>query len=202
MKRYKIILTSLLIVTPFLVKCQNPDAWEARHNRKQPPEKVMNAIGVKEGMQVAEVGAGRGRYVVHMAKRVGPDGQVFANDIDKGALDYIEQRCERDNIPNVTTILGEVTDPQLPEGKLDLVYIVNTYHHLDDKIGLMKNIRPALKPNGIFVIIENEPEKSGWTSHTTPLKVVIQEAEEAGFDLIRIESFLEEDNIYLFHSKK
>jgi hypothetical protein len=71
-------------------------------------------------------------------------------------------------------------------------------NHLEDKIGLMKNIIPALKSEGTFVIIENEPEKSGWPSHTTPEKVVIEEATESGFELVRIESFLEEDNIYIF----
>ncbi len=158
----------------------------------------MDAMGVKPGMVVGEVGAGRGRYVVHLSKRVGPSGTVYANDIDREALEYLEYRCKRDAISNVVTVLGDMTDPKLPAGKLDLVYIINTYHHLDDKIGLMKNIRPALKPDGTFVIIENEPEKSGWPSHTTPEKVVIEEATESGFELVRIESFLEEDNIYIF----
>jgi len=201
MKLQKIILAILLFSLPFFGSCQNPDAWEARHNRLQPPREVMDAIGVEEGMVVAEVGAGRGRYVVHMAERVGKSGKVYANDIDEDALKYLNHRCERDDISNVITILGNVTDPNLPDGAFDLVYIVNTYHHLDDKIGLMRNILPALKPDGIFVIIENEPEKSGWPSHTTPGKVVIKEAEESGFELIRIESFLEEDNIYLFRGR-
>lgn len=65
----------------------------------------------------------------------------------------------------------------------------------------MKSIRPALKPDGIFVIIENEPTKSGRASHTTPKDIVIEEAEEAGFKLVRIEDFLEEDNIYIFKVK-
>ena len=198
MKPKKFILIGLFLSVTFLVKCQNPDAWEERHNRKQPPDKVMDAIGVKSGMVVGEVGAGRGRYVVHMAKRVGPEGKVYANDIDRDALNYLRQRCQRDGIGNVITVPGEVSDPKLPEGRLDLIYIISTYHHLDDKIGLMRNIRSSLKPGGTFVIIENEPEKSGWPSHTTPEKVVIAEATESGFELVRIESFLEEDNIYIF----
>lgn len=65
----------------------------------------------------------------------------------------------------------------------------------------MKNIRPVLKPDGIFIIIENEPTKSGWESHTTPKDVVIREAGEAGFELVRIEDFFQEDNIYIFKVK-
>ena len=202
MKSQRIILNILLLTTPLIVRCQNPDAWEARHNRMQPPDKVMDAIGVKSGMMVAEVGAGQGRYVVHMAERVGPAGKVYANDIDKEALDYLQHRCKRDNITNVAVVLGDVTNTKLPPEKFDLVYIINTYHHLDDKIGLMNSIIPVLKTGGTFVIIENEPEKSGWASHTTPMKVIIHEADEAGFELIRIESFLKEDNIYLFRVKQ
>ncbi|MBA7551276.1 2-methoxy-6-polyprenyl-1,4-benzoquinol methylase, mitochondrial [subsurface metagenome] len=185
----------------FTLSCQNPDAWEERHNRKQPPDKVMDAIGVKPGKIVGEVGAGRGRYVVHMARRVGPEGKVYANDINKNKLKYLRSRCKRENILNIETVLGEVDDPKLPEGQLDVIYVINTYHHLDRKIDIMKNIKPALKPDGIFVIIENEPNKSGWESHATPKDVVIREAGEAGFELVRIEDFLEEDNIYIFKVK-
>lgn len=84
---------------------------------------------------------------------------------------------------------------------IKLVQKLLSIHHLDREIDIMKNIRPALKPDGIFVIIENEPTKSGRASHTTPKDIVIEEAEEAGFKLVRIEDFLEEDNIYIFKVK-
>jgi len=84
---------------------------------------------------------------------------------------------------------------------IKLVQKLLSIHHLDREIDIMKSIRPALKPDGIFVIIENEPTKSGRASHTTPKDIVIEEAEEAGFKLVRIEDFLEEDNIYIFKVK-
>ena len=103
MKRIRILhflLITLILQFSANCSCQNPDAWEKRQNDRQPPEKVMDAIGVKPGMIIGEVGAGRGRYVVHMARRTGPEGKVYANDIDKVALDYLDHRCKRDNIPN------------------------------------------------------------------------------------------------------
>ena len=84
---------------------------------------------------------------------------------------------------------------------IKLVQKLLSIHHLDRKIDIMKNIRPVLKPDGIFIIIENEPTKSGWESHTTPKDVVIREAGEAGFELVRIEDFFQEDNIYIFKVK-
>lgn len=176
-----------------------PDSWEERHNAYQPPEEVMDAIGVVPGMVIAEVGAGRGRYVVHMARRTGPTGKVYANDIDEDALDYLKYRCERDSIGNVETILGEVTDPLLSPGTMDLVYMINTYHHLDKPVELMRNIAPSLKPDGLFVIIEHDPQKyPGAGSHSTPQDVLLDQAEKAGFELVRIETFLERDNINIF----
>ncbi len=118
----------------------DPDAWETRANQHQPPEKVMDAIGVEAGMIVAEVGAGRGRYVVQMAARVGDTGRVYANDIDEEKLEYLRERCRRDGITNVETILGEVEDPLLPGNTLDLVYLINTYHDLDKPVELIQSI--------------------------------------------------------------
>lgn len=182
---------------------ENPDAWEARHNAYQPPERVMDAIGVKPGMVIAEVGAGRGRYVVHISRRVGETGKVYANDIDGDKLEYVEFRCRRDSIFNVATILGEVTDPHLPEGELDVVYMINTYHHLDKPVELMKNIIPALNPGGVLVIIEHDPVKCPDAgSHSTPQEVLFENASRAGFNLIRIETFLARDNINIFRPKE
>ena len=196
------------LISFFLVLCstncsgQDPDAWEKRQNDRQPPEKVMDAIGVKPGMIIGEVGAGLGRYVVHMAARTGPEGKIYAEDIAKKDLEYLDLRCERDNIPNVETILGTETDPKFPENSLDLVYIINSYHHIDKVIPLMRNIIPALKDGGRFVIIENEPEKSGWDSHGTPRERLLKEVEEAGFSLVETIDILELDLIYIFEIKE
>ena len=197
------ILAALGITS--LLACQelrSSDAWEERHNKAQPPDKVMDAIGVEPGWIVAEIGAGRGRYVVHMAKRVGPEGKILANDIDKGSLDYLEQRRERDEIPNVAAILGELADPKLPEGACDMIYVINSYHHFDEPVELMRNALPALKPDGIMVIVEHDREKiPDAEDHSTSQEVLLAQMDEAGYDLIRIETFLEYDNINIFKAK-
>ncbi len=182
---------------------EGPDDWEARHNAYQPPEGILNALGIEEGMVVGEVGAGRGRYAVHMAHRVGKKGLVYANDINMAKLDYLESRCERDGIPNIVTILGTVVEPNLPEGELDLVYFINAYHHLDEPVELLRNIMPSLKPDGVLVIIEHDPDKYPEAgSHSTRQDVLISEAYEAGYLLVRIETFLERDNINTFRPRK
>lgn len=177
----------------------DPDAWEARWNNLQPADKVMKTMGVKPGMNIGEVGAGRGRYAVLMSKGVGPAGKIYANDIDSRSLEYLNHRCKRDGISNIETILGTETDPRFPKGKLDFVYFINTFHHISKPVELLKNIIPGLKPGGRLVIIEHTPEKAtGMGSHATPKETVIQQGKDAGYKLERIETFLAYDNIYIF----
>ena len=163
---------------------------EARLNRLQPPEKVMDAIGIKPGMVVAEIGAGRGRYVVQLAVRVGETGKVYAEDIDAEALKHLEKRCKRWGLKNVESILGDVTNPKLPENKLDVIFIISSYHHFNDPVKLLKNARLSLKPGGILAIGE-------WLNATSPDQVKIQVI-AAGYTLDRVETFLKKNNLYIY----
>ncbi|MEJ2720685.1 MAG: methyltransferase domain-containing protein [bacterium] len=188
----------------FVLSCAlatNSDDWEKEWNERQPPGEVMDAVGIVEGMVVAEIGAGRGRYAVQVASRVGPKGKVYAEDIDEDALDYVSFRCTRDGIDNIETILGEVADPKLPPGSCDFIYCINTYHHIDKPVPLLRNTISALKPTGRLVIIEHLPEtarKHGFIGHSTPVDTVMAHAKAAGFDFVEQHSFLEFDEIYVF----
>jgi ubiquinone/menaquinone biosynthesis C-methylase UbiE len=197
------VLTYSIIFGGLLQAQQKPDvlapdnANEARLNRLQPPDRVMDAIGVKPGWVVAEIGAGRGRYVVQLAVRVGENGKVYAEDIDSGSLRYLESRCERGGLNNVETIVGSVTDPKLPEGELDLIFIISSYHHFADPIALLHNARPALKSSGIVSIGEWLPTEDNKSEYRTPEKIEA-EMKEAGYKLERIEKFLEKNNLYIY----
>ena len=166
------------------------------------PEQVMDAIGVNPGMTVAEIGAGRGRYVVQLAVRVGPEGKVYAEDIDEAALRHLEERCRRWELENVETVLGDTLHPRLPEGALDLIFIISSYHHFEDPVTLLRNARPALKPDGILAIGEWMP-RPGRSGYNTPEKMEAQ-IREAGYTLDRIETFLQKNhmNLYIFRLDK
>jgi len=173
------------------------NANEARLNRLQPPDKVMDAIGVSPGMVVAEIGAGRGRYVVQFAVRVGENGKVYAEDIDAAALQYLEKRCDRWGLKNVETILGDVTEPKLPEGKLDLIFVISAYHHFEDPVALLRNARSALKPDGKLAIGEWFPTDERPRSGTPPEKMEAQ-MNAAGYRLERLETFLKANRMYIY----
>jgi len=177
---------------------QDPDSWEEYQTSFQPPEIVIKAIELKEGMVVGEIGAGRGRYTVILAENIGKKGHIYANDIDKESLEYLDFRCKRDSIKNITTILGLEKDPLLPENKLDMIFIVNTYHHISNPVKVLKNAYPALKSSGTLVIIEGVPGKYGAHSdHVTSKNDLISQIKEAGFSFDRVAAELKRDNISL-----
>jgi SAM-dependent methyltransferase len=199
-----VICTAPLVVIPSSPCYALEDEWEKDWNRRQPPGKIMDAVGIKSGMVVAEIGAGKGRYAVQVAGRVGPNGKVYAEDIDAEALEYVETRCKRDGIKNIETILGEVTDAKLPAGSCDFIYCINTYHHIEKPVPLLRNVIPALKPEGRLVVIEHSPEKArelGFEGHFTPPDSVLASAAAAGYELVDRHSFLELDEIYVFQVK-
>lgn len=194
---------SLMILVSCSLLAQDPDAWEVYQTSLQPPEVVISAIGLEMGMVVGEIGAGRGRYSVILAEYVGENGHIYANDIDAGSLEYLDFRCKRDKIDNITTILGKENDPLLPENKMDMIFIVNTYHHISHPVDVLKNAYPALKPPGTLVIIDGVPGKYGGdSSHTTSKEELISQAKEAGFSFVKVAAELERDNIYIFRKQQ
>ena len=200
MTREKLRLLSLLIVGFLLGPSVRPSQeydWakidEEVFEKTQPTEKIMDTIGIKAGMYVGEVGAGGGRVAVRVARRVGPAGKVFANDITESALAYMRERCIREKIQNMEVVKGTLTDPRFPQGKLDAVYLTFTYRHLEKPVEVLRNVAPTLKPGGVLAIIESK------RYNRDPAKnEIIRNADLAGYRLARLETFLPEDDIYLF----
>jgi ubiquinone/menaquinone biosynthesis C-methylase UbiE len=174
------------------------EEWEKKTFEKQPPDKVMDAAGIKLGMVVGEVGAGRGRFTMHLARRVGPTGKILANDIDSDALSYLDERCRLAGIDNVETILGKVDDPLFPKNSLDMAFMVWTYHFVDEPVALLKSLLPALKPEATVVLVEPDPVRGpGGSDHGISPERMGKEAAEAGFELERTENFLPEDLFFV-----
>lgn len=198
LKRKSLFITSALLAVMLVIQgasSQERDTW-------QQPEKVMDAIGAKPGMTIGEVGAGNGYFTFKLARRVGNTGKIYANDIDKKALKSIEDRMKRENITNIVTILGEVERPLLPQSTMEIVVMVYVLHDLEKPVELLKNIKPSMKPDASLVILERDPEKTGDTSgHFYKKEKLLSLVSEAGYELVRTETFLPRDNIYIFHAK-
>lgn len=199
----RFLLGAFVLVWAALAAAQSLENDERRANERQPPEKVMDAIGLKPGMVIGEVGAGHGRYTVHLAERVGPTGKVYANDIARSGLDYLKERCRKNGIENVEIILGEVEDPLFPKGKLDMAFMVLTYHHLARPVELLRNLAPSLKPGATVAIVDADPDRGGNTdpNESVSLERMNREAGEAGYELVSVETFLRRDNIFILRLK-
>ena len=176
---------------------------ERRTNERQPPDKIMAAIGVKAGMVIGEVGSGQGRFTVHLAQRVGESGKIYANDINESSLEHLRDRCKRLGLDNVDIILGQVEDPLFPKASLDMAFMILTYHHLAKPATLLKNLIPSLKPGATVVVVDPDPEKDNdrWGRESTSEEKMRKEAGEAGLELVRVETFLERDNIFILKVK-
>ena len=195
---------SMLLVAGLVVTAYGGEGVEEQRelglNQRQPPLKVMDAIGLKPGMTIADIGAGQGRYTVWFSPRVGPHGMVYSNDIDPSALDHLRQRCKEQGLTNVKIVLGEVTDPELPAGAIDIAFMINVYHHLDKPVKLIRDTLACLAPGGVVAIVECDPNKDGFNpDHGTPRRTVLRQLEEAG--LVEIEvidpDWLKDDYIYI-----
>jgi SAM-dependent methyltransferase len=174
---------------------QKIEEWEEKTFVKQPPEKVMDAAGIKPGMIIGEVGAGRGRFTMHLARRVGIQGKILANDIDPEGLAYLRERCQKAGITNVEIILGDVDDPHFPERAMDMVFMVWTYHYFDQPTAMLKKLLPTLKPGGTMVLVEPNPER--WGDHGISPERMRRDAAQTGFEVVRIDDFLPEDLIFI-----
>jgi ubiquinone/menaquinone biosynthesis C-methylase UbiE len=126
--------------------------------REENPEGALDAIKIRPGMIVADIGAGTGYMSLRLAKRVGPTGKVFANDIQPEMLRRLRKNADKAQLKNIETVLGTDVDPKLPAGQLDLVLMVDVYHELSQPQKMLRKIRESLKPEGRLVLLEYRKE--------------------------------------------
>jgi SAM-dependent methyltransferase len=157
------------------------DTWRNERSRDQAgeAERVMDLLGVKPGLSVADIGAGSGYYTVRLARRVGPTGHVYAEDVVPGYLERLARRVRSEGLAGMVTLVrGEPHDPRLPPGSLDLALLVHMYHEVQQPYGLLWNLRPALKPDAKVAIIDARKQTA---SHGTPPELLRCELAAVGY---------------------
>ena len=114
----------------------------------QRPDQIMDALQIGEGSTVADLGAGGGWFTVRLARRVGPNGRVYAEDVQPEMVEVIYRRVEREGLQKIVkTVLGTQTDPKIPE-LVDAVLINDAYHEMEQPVALLRNLAKSLKPAG------------------------------------------------------
>jgi ubiquinone/menaquinone biosynthesis C-methylase UbiE len=155
---------------------------EPERDRKKEAAAVMQAAGVKRGMTVADIGAGEGYYTIRLAARVGPKGRVLAEDIVRLFHDRLADRVYRDGLDNVSVKLGKPTDPGLPAGSFDRIFMVHMYHEIEQPYEFLWNLRPSLAPTGLVVVVDADRPTQ---AHGTPPTLLECEFKAAGYSLVQ-----------------
>ena len=161
----------------------------------------MDALGIADASVVADVGAGSGYFTVKLARRVGPRGIVYAEDVQPEMLTGIQRRVQREGLTNVKAVLGRGSDTRLPASGLDAVILVDVYHEIEDRVPLLANIAKALKPQGRIGVVDFRLEGSGpgpAADERVSPDIIVKDAQSAGLRLIRQEPFLQYQYFLIF----
>jgi ubiquinone/menaquinone biosynthesis C-methylase UbiE len=159
-------------------------------DKKLQPQKIMDLLHVKTGSVFADIGAGSGWFTVRAARRVGPNGVVYAEDINPKAIDYIENRARQEKLGNIKAVLGTPDDPKLPEHSIDAVLLLKVYHEIARPIPFMQGLRGALAPGARVAIIDRN---GNGTDHGLNRDVVEKEMDEAGYKRVGLYDFTKAD---------
>jgi ubiquinone/menaquinone biosynthesis C-methylase UbiE len=214
MKRFALVLTAL---TALFAQDQHPVTkreiaptmgmagadWLSRPEREaeERPDLALDEIGVAPGATVADIGAGVGYYTVLLAARVGPAGKVYANEIQQGMLDRLQESVGARGFKNVIPVLGTQDDPRLPAHAMDLELLVDVYHEFSKPQAMLRKLRRSLKPDGRLVLLEyrgEDPSVPIRPEHKMTVKQVVAELEPEGFHLVKRSEKLPWQHILIF----
>ena len=156
-------------------------------------QRVMDILGITKGKTVADIGAGSGWFTVRAARRVGPEGLVYAVDINPDATSHIETRAKQEKLINVKTRLSKPDDPMLAANSVDAVLLLKTYHEVAHPVEMLQNLRPALKAGARVGVIDRN---GSGENHGVGSDVVIREAKQAGYDLVHQYDFVKDGMDY------
>lgn len=155
------------------------DAW-------QRPDEVLRFLGVGDGARVADIGAGTGYFAVRAAKLVGPSGRVWGIDVEPGMVEHLRSRARDLGLSQLEAILTNPDDPGIPAGAADLVLIVNTWHHIEDRGAYLGKLRGRLRDGGRVAVVdyhEGDLPVGPPAGHKLSRDAVLEEFQRAGWGL-------------------
>ena len=169
-----------------LLDAPDRDLW-------QRPDQIMDALGVADGSVVADIGAGSGWFTIRLARRVGPQGLVYAEDVQTEMINAISRRVSREGLNNVKPKLGSKNDPGLPPQSLDAALMVDAYHEIENRVAVLSSLARSLKPQGRIGVVDFKLDGTGpgpAPDERVSPDIVVKDARQAGLRLIRQEPFL------------
>src|SRR5437773_9178871 len=180
--------------------------WLERNERvdEEEPDVALDVLKIPKGATVADIGAGSGYMTVKLARRVGPAGIVYANDVQPQMLEMLRRRIEKEKIANVTLVQGAIDDPKLPPASVDLELMVDVYHEFSQPQAMLRALRQALKPGGRLVLLEyrkEDPSIPIRLEHKMAVAEAKLEVEAEGVTLSKVNDALPRQHILIFTMK-
>lgn len=166
------------------------DAW-------QRPDEVVELMEISPGMTVADIGAGTGYFEPYLSTAVGADGRVLAMDVEATLVDFMRERAEREGTDNVEAVLIPYDDPQLDAASIDRVLIVNTWHHIGNRVHYAGLLGDSLAPGGVVFVVDftTESDHGPPPEHRLTAEDVSEEFQDAGFSTSTLEESLPDQYI-------
>lgn len=161
----------------------------------------MDAMGIADASVVADIGAGSGWFTIRLARRVGPQGLVYAEDVQPEMINAITRRVQREGLTNVRAVRGQNSDPRLPPRSLDAILVVDAYHEVEDRVTMLTNLARALKPQGRIGVVDFKLDGTGpgpSPEERVSPDVVVKDAAKAGLRLVSQEPFLQYQYLLIF----
>jgi ubiquinone/menaquinone biosynthesis C-methylase UbiE len=173
----------------------------AERETEEAPDEALDIIGIKKGTVVADIGAGSGYMTIRMARRVGANGIVYANDIQQAMLDLLDRRLKKGKIANVRPILGTPDDPKLPPESVEMALLVDVYHEFSQPQAMLRHLHDGLKAGGRLVLLEYRKEDPAIPirpEHKMSVAEAKMEVEAEGFKLGRVDDSLPRQHVLIF----
>jgi ubiquinone/menaquinone biosynthesis C-methylase UbiE len=163
---------------------------DPKRDEWQKPDEVLKALDLQAGQVVADIGAGSGYFTVRLARALAPlKGRVIALDVDEGMVDHLRQRLATEQLKNVTVMQVPAHDPLLIDQSVDVVFICDTYHHIEDREVYMRKVKKGLKSNGRVVIVDFYKREGSPVGPPLPMRVsedtVQKELQTAGLQVTK-----------------
>jgi predicted methyltransferase len=174
------------------------DAW-------QKPKELVAALGLQARQTVADLGAGTGYFDRYLADAVGPDGSVFAVEVEPTLVAHLRERAQREGAANVVPVLASIDNPRLPVAGIDLIFIADTYHHLDHRTEYLPRLRRALRLGGRVAVVDWKPgtlPEGPPPEHKLARERVLAEMQTAGFTLLDPTDLLPYQYVLIFRSNE
>ena len=198
-----LVVASALMAVVVLTSCTGLKRWAYERGDRdewQQTEKVIAELGIIPGQRVADLGSGSGYFTFSLADAVKPDGIVYAVDVDTAMNEDLARRARERGYENIEIVMASYEDPKIPDGRVDLIFTSNTYHHItENRREYFDHARRYLKPGGRIAIIDYRKEGIRRVlGHAMERDVIVSEMESAGYRLESDHGFLPKQHFLVF----